>query len=55
MKNWIYSYSTGFLNLNKYPYKQRYIAGSAKCETSFQIINICSIRGRNRASVLVSM
>jgi len=41
--------------LHKCPLKQRYIAGSAKCPhaTSFQIINMYSIGGQNRASQLL--
>jgi hypothetical protein len=49
MKNWTYHHSTGFLNLHTCYFKQRYIAGSAKCsrETSFQIINMYFIGGQN--------
>ena len=31
MKNWIYHHSNGFLNYTSVLFKQRYIAGSAKC------------------------
>jgi hypothetical protein len=41
--------------LHKCPFKQRYIAGSAKCSTKpFQIINMYSIGSQNRASDLLS-
>ena len=31
MKNWSYHHFTGFLKVHNCPFKQRYIAGSAKC------------------------
>jgi hypothetical protein len=40
--------------LHKCPFKQRYIARSAKCSTKpLQIINMYSIGGQNRASELL--
>ena len=40
--------------LHKCPFKQRYIAGSAKCSTKrLQIINMYSIGSQNRASDLL--
>jgi hypothetical protein len=43
------------LKLHKCLFKQRYITGSAKCSTKpfFQIINMYSISGQNRASNLL--
>jgi hypothetical protein len=41
--------------LHKCPFKQRYIAGSAKCSTKpLQIINMYSSGSQNRASELLS-